>query len=303
MTKTRATDSTGLRLLSEKIRVPVARRAGGERVPCPICSPNRPKFVIGLMAYFPADSGVRFIGHDCADTHFTDDFRQAEVRFRAEVQAVEIQALWTELAPRGVEMASKAVGLMTVTRPLQMCRDAFGYHITDFAQFLYRNRPGSISKQDEKTRKAVYSVAGLSFLSDTFRPHDKLREIASGIRELHRPLPDWNSDSGTSAALKEIGQRGQKLQAAIKALPKLVSEIGDARQFLTRESFRRIDRWHRGGSSPFASLLMELEGGFVSVQATSFERTYSIRAEVSADIFKALPTLAEVTFRTSKGNK
>jgi hypothetical protein len=63
--------------LTEEIVVPVQRNASGVDLPCPWCSPTKPKFKKGRLLWFPLERVMRFVGHRCARTHLDIDLQKA----------------------------------------------------------------------------------------------------------------------------------------------------------------------------------------------------------------------------------
>lgn len=291
-------DSAGMHLLSDDIKVPVHKRSDGSMVPCPICSPNSPKFVTGRMAWFPIDRAVRFIGHDCAERHFYDDFKQAEVRFRKELQAIKTQELWEEVGPNVHWLITAAAQLKPVARALQQCRAPFGWGEQDFAAFFHRVQAGNTTVPLSADRLSkTGELLGLEFLSPGFRPWDELQVIRAALEDARIPLPMWEVDEGACSAVEEIIERGERLQSALKAFPTLLTRIRASRDFLTEANFQTFEKWFASGKSPFGTLIMTIENGIATVRATSIERHYALSLEIPKTTFGPLPSKADVCFR------
>lgn len=290
--------SDGMCLLSDDVRVPVQKREGGSMVPCPICSPGSPKFAIGRMAWFPAERAVRFIGHDCAARHFEDDFKQAEVRFRTELRALKAQELWADIGPNVHWLIASAALMKPVAKALQDCRALFGWDDQDFGPFFNRVQAGISTVALSADRLSqTGELAGLKFLSEDFRPCDALEGIRAALEDVRVPLPAWDVDHGANAAADETVSRGERLQAALKAFPKLLEEIRTARDFLTEANFETFRKWFESGKSPFATLSMTIKDGSAAVKASTFERRYAFTFEIPKTLFGPLPCKADVCFR------
>jgi hypothetical protein len=291
-------DSTGLHLLSDDIKVPIHKRSDGAMVPCPICSPNSPKFVTGRMAWFPIDRAVRFIGRDCAERHFSDDFRQAEMRFRKELQAIKAQELWDEIGPNTHWLIAAAAQLKPVAVALQECRAHLGWGEQDFPDFFFRVQAGQKTVPLSADRLSqTGQLAGLELLAPDFRPADELRVIRDALEDARVPLPAWDVDQGACSAAEEIVDRGERLQAALKAFPRLLDHVRAARDFLTEANFQTFEKWFASGKSPFGMLVMNIEAGFATIRAASVDRRYTFEFEIPKTAFGPLPSKADVHFR------
>lgn len=293
-------DSEDLHLLSPDIRVPIALRSEGGMVPCPLCSPKSPKFVIGRMAWFPRDKAVRFIGRDCAAKHFQEDYQKAETRFRTEETAKLVQEIWPTLQANVHWLVAGATKMHPVIKALQDCRDGFGWHPQDFAAFFYRNQPRTRTLQGAKQKFQTDDVVGMEFLAPDFKPLDELLEIRACLEDIKRSLPPWKPQDGANAAAQEIADRGKVAQRAIKRLPRLLTEVRDAREFLTLKNLRNIGTWFKSGASAFATLSMNVDGHTMRVNATSYERSYTFQVEMPSILDAALPAKADVAYKLAR---
>lgn len=294
----RPVNSEGMFLLSDDVRVPVQKREGGSMVPCPVCSPNSPKFAIGRMAWFPAERAVRFIGHDCAARHFEEDFKLAEVRFRTELKAMKAQELWADIGPNVHWLITAAAVLKPAAKALQECRSHFGWEEQDFAPFFNRVQAGQHTVPLSADRFAkTGQLLGMDFFTPDFRPYDKLEEIRAALEDVRLPLPVWEMGDGADAAADEIVARGERLQAALKAFPPLLDAVRSAREFLTEANFLTFRQWFATGKSPFGTLDMRIEDGTATVKASTFQRQYAFSFEIPKTTFGILPCKADVHFR------
>jgi hypothetical protein len=116
-------DMAGVRLLSGELSVPIMKREDQDRVPCPLCSPSRPKFIVGRMAWFPYEQTVQFIGHDCARRHIGEDYAVAEDLYRKETKAREIVDIWPEFLAKVKDVRELANRLLPAAKALQSLRE------------------------------------------------------------------------------------------------------------------------------------------------------------------------------------
>jgi len=64
ITTARATNLDGAEILAE-FPIDRKKRPNLDEAPCPICSPNSPKFLSGYLVWFPGEKCIRAIGKEC----------------------------------------------------------------------------------------------------------------------------------------------------------------------------------------------------------------------------------------------
>jgi hypothetical protein len=80
--------------LTEIITVPVQKRPDRTMIPCPWCSPSRPKFKKGRLCLFPAEGAIRFIGWECAKSHIDAERLATANRRWKEDRRRELRDAW-----------------------------------------------------------------------------------------------------------------------------------------------------------------------------------------------------------------
>jgi hypothetical protein len=289
--------SANVVLLSDEIRVPTAMRPGGDKVPCPICSPNAGKFGKGRMAYFPDDSAVRFIGHDCAKKHLGSNYTEAERLFRIEAQCASIITLWPKLQALLPQLSPVVDGLYVVGKRLGEMRFYIEVQASGFANAFYRDLVsiGSrvVTSQDAAAKS--HAVRGLGFLAEEFSPDKDAQKLIDICRDIRSPLPGWQVGEGDSAASKEITKRGRSAIRRLREMAALRDQIEEASQFFDPLNLRLLEQWRASGNSPFTVIRFERDGDRVGGVIESYAGRYEWSVAFPSDLMGKLPKKEEIT--------
>lgn len=288
--------SANVVLLSEEIRVPTPLRPGGERVPCPLCSPTSPKFGMGRMAYFPDDSAARFIGHRCAKHYLGNNYTEAERLFRIEAKCGEYLALWPRLQ-------SKLPSIEPIVQKLY----GIGHRLTDLRMYIDIQAPGfaSFLHNDLVAKRSLvvtshdvgaksYQVHGVEFLSLDFDPKGKTDKLMTACRDLRRGLPAWNHTEGENDASREIIRRGNSITKRLKDISALRDLIEEAARFFQPRNLRLLEQWRATGASPFSVLTFKQDGDRIDALAESFAGRFNWSVIVPSDLLANLPHNEEI---------
>lgn len=288
--------SASVVLLSDEIRVPTALRLGGEKVPCPLCSPTAPKFGMGRMAYFPDDSATRFIGNHCAKHYLGDNYTEAERLFRIEAKCAEYLALWPVFQSKLPLIKPIVQQLYVSGRRLSEMRMYINVQAPGFSSFLYNDlvARGSLVFTSRDQGAQTYRVEGLEFLSLDFDPEAAADKLLACCRDLLRPLPTWTTTDGANEASKEIIRRGNSVVRRFKELSALRDLIADASQFIRPANLRLLQRWAATGASPFSILTFKFDGERIESLAESYAGRFNWSLVVPADLLDQLPSKDEV---------
>lgn len=260
-----------VRLLSSDIAVPLDKR-GGERVPCPLCSPSSPKFGTGRMAWFPEEKAARFIGHTCAKRYLGENYRIAERQFRIEQACQAYQDIWSGAAEKLDALEAFASALAVPAKALQFTRDYLNTRAPGFADFLFRDRmnnPGRLPFASG-LRAASGELQGLAFLSPSFAPGALLSSLRAACAELSKPLPEWTVAEGENCAAKEIMRRGRRVNVALKSLPTGCDDLTSAQEFLQPGNLRTLERWAGSGLSPFDTLTIRWQSNRIILRSATW---------------------------------
>jgi|GEM_PF-2801090 len=299
-------DTDEVVLLSGELKVPTAKRGDHPLIPCPICSPDSPKFKIGRMAWFPQEKVVRFIGHDCAAKHFGENYRVADKRFKLENLCHRFQRMWAAAAPEMEALERYADKLAPIAKAVEFSRVHLDDNAPGFASFLLAELgryDGQIYlKEDTGVRERgqivftdtlLGTVDGMVFVSRNFRPHQTLLAIREICADIKVPLPNWEVASGEDDAAHEIINRGRRAEWMFRSIRKLRQDLEDARNFLRDTNLALLERWGRNAQSPFASLVFRREQGHrsISLRAETFAGAFYCNLIVPVDFFgKPIPS-------------
>ncbi len=289
-------------LLSEVVKVPMSLRLGGDRVPCPLCSPMSPKFGKGRMAWFPDERMVRFIGHSCAKRYLGDNYSAAERLYKIEEACARYLRLWPQLQNHRVNLRNVAKKLNAVARAERFTRATLDRQAPRFATFLFRDR---VNKSDgiatSKARGAKTTIIkGMDFISEDFHPNRQAEKLMKACDDLWTNLPTWKRTDGESDAAKEIVRRGNRAERAFREIAELDQYVREARKFLLPDNLRLLEQWCDAGLSPFGALKMRRDDNYLHVTAEWHEVGYSFSMPIHSDFDGPLPNneeLASVNLR------
>lgn len=288
--------SANVILLSEEIRVPTPLRPGGEKVPCPLCSPLSPKFGKGRMAYFPDDKAVRFIGHSCAKHYLGENYSAAERLFKIEEACSRYLLLWPKLQQHREALLAVAKKLSVVARGERMTRAMLDQKAPSFATFLFRdrvNKPEGIATSKAAGAKTTI-IKGMAFISEDFHPNKQADKLLRACEDLSSFLPDWSPEDGESDAAKEIIRRGRRAEVSIRQIGELDAYIRDARKFLLSDNLTLLERWEAAGLSPFSRLKIRRDGDYLHLDVEWFAGSHSFAMPIHSGFDAALPNEEEL---------
>ncbi|MBY3075851.1 hypothetical protein HFO73_01095 [Rhizobium laguerreae] len=284
-------------LLSEVVKVPMSLRLGGDRVPCPLCSPTSPKFGKGRMAWFPDEHVVRFIGHSCAKRYLGDNYSAAERLFKIEAACAEFIEQWPQVQGALPQISSVVRSLYGVSQRLSQLRAYIDVQAADFASSFHGDLV-SIGGRVFTSREAgsqSSTVVGLEFLSIDFDPGSTAEKLMSICQDIKKPLPNWQISDGEGAASREIIKRGRSASINLKKMSALRDKIEDAAQFLTVTNLRILEQWSKSGNSPFTVIRFAREGERIDAVVESYAGRYEWSVVYPGDLLMALPTKDEIS--------
>jgi len=296
----RPSETKDVRLLSGELKVPSARRMDSPLIPCPICSPDSPKFKIGRMAWFPEEHTVRFIGHDCAARHFGESYRLADRQYKLEQRCRFYKHMWSNFEPRIDGLEAFVEKLKPIAKAVQFAREHLDDNATGFADFLRGEllRTGGliVVKEDTGVRdrgQIVFSdavmgrVDGLAFVQRNFRPQSTLKSILDVCADIRNPLPEWAPVDGENDNAREIVGRGRRAEWMLKTLREVRDDLDAARGFLSPANLNLLERWGAHSQSPFLSFAFRWEGKAVHLRAETYLGAYYCNMAILQDFYGA----------------
>ncbi len=293
---TKPAKSANVVLLSDEIRVPTAMRPGGDKVPCPLCSPSTGKFGTGRMAYFPDDSATRFIGHDCAKRYLGTNYTEAERLFRIEAQCAAFIQLWPKLQAALPQLNPIVQSLYVVGKILSQLRLYIDAQATGFARTFHGDLVaiGSrvVTSRDQGAKS--YDIRGLEFLSKDFNPESDVEKLMNVCRDILSPLPSWQINEGDSPASREIIKRGRAAARRLRGISELRNQIEEAAQFLDPINLNLLEQWRSSGNSPFTVIRFKREGDRIDGVVESYAGRFEWSVVYQRDLLATLPTKEEI---------
>ncbi|CAN7370017.1 hypothetical protein [Aminobacter ciceronei] len=299
----RPTQHDNIVLLSEEITVPVLLRPGGERVPCSFCAPGSPKFIRGRMAYFPDEKTVRFVGHQCAATHYGENFRHAERLFRRQQACRDYFDTWQEIGARREALAQFVARMAKIAADLQFVRDQLDEQAKGYCEFLQRelaqtngelfidadlgmkDRTGNAVIQ----RKSIGRASGLKFLAYGYDVKRDVRHLQTALTDAAQPLPDWSPTTPEHPATDEILKRGRMVARAMRSMLATLASIDDGQRFFARKNLLLLHRWGNRPNTPFARFEISVDGRQVLFRSDSFAGLHYANVVVPEGTHTALP--------------
>lgn len=303
-------------LLSEEIRVPTSIRDGGERVPCPFCSPGSPKFARGRMAYFPDESVVRFVGHRCAKSHFGENYAAAERLFDRQMRCRRYVGLWSEVNERRGEIGDLLDVAEPVAAAVEDVRERIEEQAPGFCSFLRRELAQSKGEltiledlgQKDRAGNAVFqrtiigTAAGLSYLETDARPLKVIRDARASLAKTSIDLPAWSATSPEHEATQDILRLGRGVAKCLRGVPEAIEVLRDAQAFLKARNIALIQRWGARSDSPFALFQMERSERQISIRVRSFAGNFFASPLAASEYLEAsLPSLISPTLLWMEG--
>ncbi|ANM10381.1 hypothetical protein AMK06_CH01964 [Rhizobium sp. N541] len=284
-------------LLSEVVSVPMSLRLGGDRVPCPLCSPTSPKFGKGRMAWFPDECVVRFIGHSCAKRYLGENYSAAERLFKIEAACADFIERWPRVQDALPQIGPVVRNLYGVGQRLSQLRAYIDRQAPGFARSFHGDLVtigGRVFTSREAGVKSS-AVLGLKFLSEDFNPGSVAEKLMSICRDIKNPLPNWQVSDGEGAASREIIRRGRSASRYLKEMSALRDQIEDAAEFLTVTNLRILEQWCKSGNSPFTVIMFARDGERIDGVVESYAGRYGWSVVYPGDLLMGLPTKDEIS--------
>ncbi|MBT1155751.1 hypothetical protein J1C56_09115 [Aminobacter anthyllidis] len=299
----RPTQHDNIVLLSEEITVPVMLRPGGERVPCSFCAPGSPKFIRGRMAYFPDEGTARFVGHQCAATHYGENFRHAERLFRRQQACRDYFDTWLEIGARRDALTQFVARMSKIAADLQFARDQLDEQAKGYSQFLHRELAqtngelfvdADLGMKDRLgnaviQRKAIGRAHGLKFLAEGYDVKRDVCQLQSALADAAHPLPGWSPTTPEHPATEEILKRGRMVERAMRSMLATLASIEDGQKFFARKNLQTLHRWGNRPNTPFARFEISVDGRQVLFRSESFAGPHYANVVVPEGAHTPLP--------------
>ena len=239
-------------LIVKDFTVDVARRPGGEMIPCSACGKSK-KFATGSLAYYPEERVLRVIGNNCGDDRRIE--ANAEYKERT-AQKANSEFLLTTLPEvsgyiarmerlRPVAEHAQALSTQLRKRASAFCK-VLMTEIKEGGEILTRyQQVEDADGRDATHRVAVHRITGVGFMRPSFEPGTKLTLVSARLYACHfgdeEQSLEWLVQHADDH--EELAKMVIVLRSAIKGLDEICDLLAVARAFLTADNMRGIDRW------------------------------------------------------------
>jgi len=303
----------GLVLLSGEIEVPVQKRTDGEDVPCPICSPEKPKFRHGRMAWFPSDQTVQFIGNRCARRHFGDAFTEAEQRFKMVDRLQRLQRRWGALRGNLDDIHEFVQSALPVINGIRTLRQRLDENAPKFASAVYwrlAREDGQITDlvvtgaidqrgNQQAARVVLGVVEGYEFFEAGLSSSLETARAVAAIEDLGTDLPAWSAEAADGEAEREILARGRAADTALSDIVSMLERAVRCQRILSQQSMATMVTHH--ALLGLSSLEMRIETNQLIIRAESFEGNHFARELLSTSRAQA-PTVPNTIWLLARGS-
>lgn len=239
-------------LIVKDFRVDVARRPGGEMIPCAACGTKK-KFVIGSLAYYPEERVLRVIGNDCGDERRTEANAEYKERTAHKANSEYLLSMLPQVGGHIARMEklrpaiehAQALSVQLRQRASAFCKVLLK-EIKEGGEVLTRYQfAEDADGRDASHRVPVHRITGASFMRPSFEPNTKLRLVSARLYACHfgdeEQCLEWLVDHADNH--EELAKMVIMLRTAIQGLDEVVDLLGVTRAFLTADNMRGIDRW------------------------------------------------------------
>lgn len=243
--------------LTEEIIVPVQKNDRCSDLPCPWCSPTKPKFKKGRLLWFPNERVMRFVGHRCAKTHLDVDLQKiADDRWkeqrrrestnaflRANCQSV---AHYLDIASRACEAAKAcdqfyaAFSANHSETHSDLCR-----YIREGTLTIDQSLGKGVRRDGQTSISVVFGVLRGSRILTKTKPRFA-RKLEDVIRQFRSIAPE-----AERARFGELGHLNVQQRFAFEAIMRkahqvlrnVLSGIDDYRLFLLPDNIELLNSW------------------------------------------------------------
>lgn len=279
------------------ITVSRKQRPDGDMIPCPFCSPDKPKF-LSFYLLWSADGYLRIVGHICGPSHFTDaGFREMEERARREMEKETSTQYLLETLPRVLGWLEDMDALAPCDR-VQKLRSAFSAQVPSLWRQLrhavrkqegrlvvVRKRRGegpsgmrsSLGGESEYETEVVAQLRGQAFVGTGRNLVGLLTDIRQMLTDVVGDYPLPLSDDHLLEMM--LGMGDEQLNAAKSALDaargnaiRLRQQLVDMASFLGGDNLSGLERWAGHPDADF-HFRVRRERGAVTFIVRSNERT------------------------------
>lgn len=264
---------TGQLAVLAEFRAEKGKRPRGDFAPCPICNPNAPQFLHGLLIWCEETAAIYAIGMECGGTLDREgrldraltayDRQQARRRFEdqllTQLPCVPALRRWIA-AQRTAAMSADRLSRgfrKKVPRVYSVVKHAFQRD----GDLPVREAPG------DQPRAEPIRLVGASFIKTTFGADDVLRRVDEMLAALDNGEDELECIEAIARMPEEEVARALKfLREANREVAKVFNHICDCAAFISSDNMARLANWSELPGSPFR-LMAYAERGKVKIYA------------------------------------
>lgn len=243
--------------------VPESLRTKVAMASCPICSPLKPKYYVGALAWFPAEGVLRAIGHECAKTHFGAERveKARNQRLAAQAQDYLIEAL-----PAAGDLRARAARVVQFGHPMDQFRDAIrrwssrtacdriaklgsAGQLPIWEEYEVDVVDGFGRQSTRRESRVVEQIAvqGLDFLGDRQSSEVAFNFAEAGAREMSAmtPLQALDFVIEISEVPQQLFDAERILRATISAIESAERKVEEIISFCRPANLQRFASWTR----------------------------------------------------------
>lgn len=241
--------------------VPESKRAEVGKAACPICSPVKPKYFEGALAYFPDEGVLRAIGHECATSHFG---AASVARSKVEGQRRRAETYLLDAVPQGASLKERARRLPPIAAAMDQMRSALHRSASKTAWGrLARIGVGGSLPIEESQEVHTVDALGRSSTRQISRVVDTIRVDGVGFIAENRSTVSEAQNAVAAAELiatcgddevvdfiialspqiEDLLALERLLRTTRDAVELLERKIVDAHQFLSAGNLSALSRW------------------------------------------------------------
>jgi len=239
-------------LIVKDFTVDVARRPGGEMIPCAACGTKK-KFATGSLAYYPEERVLRVIGNDCGDERRVEANAEYKERTAQKANSEYLLSVLPEVAEHIARMEklrpaaehAQALSAQLRQRASAFCKVMIK-EIKEGGEVLTRHQLAKDANgRDVSHCVAVHRLTGAGFLRPSYQPATKLRLVSARLYACHLGDEEQSLEWLVAHAddHDELAKLVIVLRSAVKGLDEIYDLLSVARAFLTADNMRGIDKW------------------------------------------------------------
>lgn len=246
--------------IPEKLRLVVGKAA------CPICSPNKPKYYDGRLAWFPDEGVIRSIGHECAKTLFGAEANNlAKSKRNARERKRNAEDFLLATLPQIGSLRTLADHLIPLARELDRVRSGIWNAGGKMAcQNLAKSgAEGKLLLFEETKQNKVdrfgksyvafdqivvgfLTVRSLGFLKNSMSIEARAKNTATALNLVNSTNSEEEALDFITTDLKTVSYiyEAEKIaKAAVNELGELKKIIAEAQTFLNPDNLINISKW------------------------------------------------------------